>query len=93
MFNLEKKVKIQPECTDITPPTVAKFTRPNEPPAKKLPAAGNGLDTPCWYCATENREAIIKTSSHLSLMQKRYKNILGLFHVPLVLFFNFLVPH
>jgi hypothetical protein len=32
-------VKIQPECTDDTPTNVPKFTRPDEPHAKKVPAA------------------------------------------------------
>jgi hypothetical protein len=49
----EKKVKIQQGCTDVAPTTVPRFTRPHEPPAKELPAAGIGLDT--QYCDTENR--------------------------------------
>jgi hypothetical protein len=93
LIGKKKEVKIQLECTDVTPTTVARFSRPDKPPAKKLPAAGNGLDTHCWYCATENREAdVIKTSSRLSLTRKRYENILGLFHVSLI-FFYFVVLH
>jgi len=41
----EKKVKIQPESTDITSATVVRHTKPDEGPATKLPAAGIGLDT------------------------------------------------
>jgi len=35
----KREDKIQPECTDVTPTNVPRFTRPDEPPAKKLPAA------------------------------------------------------
>jgi hypothetical protein len=34
-----QKVKIQPEGADVTPNFVARFTRTDEPAAKKLPAA------------------------------------------------------
>jgi len=41
----KKEVKIQLSYMSVTPSTVARFTRPDQPPLKKLPAAGIRLDT------------------------------------------------
>jgi hypothetical protein len=67
IFNSKKAVKVQPECTQIASAIVARFIKPDQPPAKKLPAAGIELDTRCQYCATDNREAgVTNTNSRRS---------------------------
>lgn len=54
------EVKIQPKCTDVTPTNVPRYTRPDDPPVKNLPAAGIVLNT-------KNQEAdVIGTCSRLS---------------------------
>jgi hypothetical protein len=48
-------VKIQPEYTEISSATIAIYTSSDKPAMKEQLAAGNGLDTRCRHCFTENR--------------------------------------
>jgi len=66
--------------------TVARFTKPEKPPGKKLPEDGIRLDTRFWCCATGNREADgYRRNKFTSLTRIRYENILDLLHVSLLI--------
>jgi hypothetical protein len=76
-------VEIHPECTDVTPTNVPRFTRPDEPPAKKKCLQLESYLIQLGMGYQESRSGCHRNKL-TSRTRKRYENILDLYHVLLI---------